>query len=414
MLNSMAPRGFDRRVWIIFSGNLLNAFGMSMVWIFLTVYLNIRLGISMTFIGTMFMASTWFSIFAQIFGGSFCDAIGRRKVMLIGLFFQGITFLLLGMTTSKGPLFALFIFQGMVGSLFRPAAQAMIADIVKEEKRVEAYGLLRVGANAGYGMGAMIGGFLAAFAYRNLFFFAATTNFVYLVLAIIFLSETLPQSNTHEIEINFSKKLFGYFSEYRKILLDIVMVVFCIAATLNTFVYSQTTTTFSVYSMKSIGISTQQLGMMWALNAWMVVILQMPVASLVKKIKITHVLMLGSVFYAVAFLLLPFSASYLHLLVFMLILTTGELVISPVIITFVANIAPPDMRGRYMAFSNITFSLGHSIGPFAGGRMMDKFDTKYLWYMVSFVAVISTTLFLKLEGTIKKDKIRNKILLEKE
>lgn len=401
MLERIVPRGFDKKIWIIFIGNLVNMFGQSMVWLFLTVYLNIQLGISMTFIGSMFLVGTWVSLVFQIVGGSLCDSWGRKAIMTTGLFSQAVIFVLLGLAHEKNTIFLLFVIEGAVGSLYRPAAQAMIADLVEEHQRVEAYGALRVGANAGYGLGAMVGGFLAASTYSNLFFLAGGTNVFYGMLALFFLTETLPACET--VKSSAMRRLVSYFRGYGVVAKDKVMIFYALGGALESFAYSQSGTTFSVFAMTAIGITTQQIGYMWAMNAWIVVLVQMPIAAYIKKLQITRALALGSALYMASFGILPFVQSFAHVLGFMLVFTAGELVISPVLMTFVANVAPYDMRGRYMAFSNITQSIGHSLGPFVGGRMLDKSPASSLWALTSVASMLSALSFLRLKAYIDSD-----------
>ena len=129
----------------------------------------------------------------------------------------------------------------------------------------------------------------------------------------------------------------------------------------------------------------------------------MPIAAGLKNVPITRALALGSALYMASFGVLPFVHSYAHVMLFMLIFTAGELVISPVLMTFVANIAPYDMRGRYMAFSNITQSVGHSLGPFVGGRMLDMAPASNLWALTAFASLLSALAFLRLGAYIQKD-----------
>ena len=51
----------------------------------------------------------------------------------------------------------------------------------------------------------------------------------------------------------------------------------------------------------------------------------------------------------------------------MVILTIGELLIAPTGTAVAANLAPPDMRGRYMGLYGITWGVAFGIGPVIGG-----------------------------------------------
>ena len=51
----------------------------------------------------------------------------------------------------------------------------------------------------------------------------------------------------------------------------------------------------------------------------------------------------------------------------------GEIVVSPASSNLVANMSPENMRGRYMGVYGLFSQFGWSMGPLAGGILMDAF-----------------------------------------
>ena len=86
----------------------------------------------------------------------------------------------------------------------------------------------------------------------------------------------------------------------------------------------------------------------------------------------------------------------------MVIITIGELIIVPTSSTYVANLAPPDMRGRYMSIYSLTWSLSIGIGPVLGGFLSDSYGSSATWYGGLVIGVISTTLFFVIERVFYK------------
>jgi MFS family permease len=82
----MIPRGFPKEMWVIFAGDIITALGMGMVFIFLSIYFNIVLGISMTILGTIWMVTDASSFFTQLIGGALADHFGRKRLMELSLF----------------------------------------------------------------------------------------------------------------------------------------------------------------------------------------------------------------------------------------------------------------------------------------------------------------------------------------
>jgi hypothetical protein len=48
--------------------------------------------------------------------------------------------------------------------------------------------------------------------------------------------------------------------------------------------------------------------------------------------------------------------------------------------------------------------MGASTGPFIGGRIMDVYSSRLLWYLISFVGLIAMTGYLILGVLFKEDK----------
>jgi MFS family permease len=73
----------------------------------------------------------------------------------------------------------------------------------------------------------------------------------------------------------------------------------------------------------------------------------------------------------------------------MVLITTGEMLHAPVTSSFVANLSPEDMRGRYMAIFGMSYMVPETLGVTLGGLVMDNFDQRLLWYFAGVLALIS-------------------------
>nr|HOP09510.1 hypothetical protein [Candidatus Methanofastidiosa archaeon] len=92
----MIPRGFPTEMWVIFAGDVITSLGMSMVFIFLSVYFNLVLGISMTILGLIWMVTDASSFLSQIVGGALADHFGRKRLMELSLFLRGVIWISIG------------------------------------------------------------------------------------------------------------------------------------------------------------------------------------------------------------------------------------------------------------------------------------------------------------------------------
>ena len=63
----------------------------------------------------------------------------------------------------------------------------------------------------------------------------------------------------------------------------------------------------------------------------------------------------------------------------MIILTFGELVIVPTASKYVADVAPANLRGRYMSIYWFGWGLARTLSPLIGGFLNDAFFPQAIW-----------------------------------
>ena len=80
----------------------------------------------------------------------------------------------------------------------------------------------------------------------------------------------------------------------------------------------------------------------------------------------------------------------------MVILTIGELLIAPTGTAVAANLAPPDMRGRYMGLYGITWGVAFGIGPVIAGYLNDNVAPRAIWIFALAAGLMAATGFLLL------------------
>jgi MFS family permease len=71
-------------------------------------------------------------------------------------------------------------------------------------------------------------------------------------------------------------------------------------------------------------------------------------------------------------------------------MTIGELILMPTSSTYVADLAPPDMRGRYMSIAGLTWSAAAGIAPVLGGYLNDHLAPVAIWYGGFVIGILGT------------------------
>ena len=115
--------------------------------------------------------------FAQLvispFAGKWVDSIGRKKMIVIGMFIFGFSEMLFGFGQKVEILYISRILGGISAAFIMPAVTAYVADVTSLRERPKAMGYVAAAISAGFIIGPGIGGFLAEHGTRLPFFFAA-------------------------------------------------------------------------------------------------------------------------------------------------------------------------------------------------------------------------------------------------
>jgi len=368
---------YPRQFWTLVLGTFIDRLGGALMFPFFTLYITRKFNVGMTDVGVLFGLFSVASIVGSTFGGALADRLGRKGMLIFGLIASALTSLLMGVVNSMGIFFVSALFVGLFANVGGPAQQAMVADLLPEEKRAQGFGILRIVVNLAITIGPAIGGLLAAKSYLLLFICDAVTSLITAGIVFLAIRETKPAlpEGKHE------QTMAQTFGGYRVALRDATFVLFIGACILMTLVYMQMNTTLSVYLRDVHGISEQGFGYILSLNAAMVVLFQFAITRRIRKYRPLAMMAVGTLLYAVGFGMYGFASAYVLFLVAMVIITIGEMIVAPISQALVAQLAPEDMRGR--------------------GLIMDNTDPRWVWYAAGLVGLIAAVWFVLLQRRVQ-------------
>lgn len=389
---------YDRQVWILMGGSLINSFGFSIAYPFISLYLFKYRGIPMTDVGIAIMIAAVIGLGGQLLGGELCDRIGRKAVMIAGIALNAVAFGLLTAAilfqAGYAEFVALMCLREIAGGLYRNVPTVMVSDVVPAGDRNGAFSLLRIGGNLGFALGPIVGGILATYSYAYMFAVTMITSTIFLLISVFLLRDTRPE----RCGVSAAKSGTNVWADHP-------FVLFCLVSALISIVYSQMLSTFSTYSGSYGQIDESMIGLLFSLNGFMVVFLQYPISVFLERFKLTTSLMVGAILYAAGFGMVGLCTGFWPLFVSMFVISMGELVFSPSSMNIVARMARPESRGRYMGFSGVVGNAGFAVGPFVGGYLMDKFSTmvELMWLTMGLMALVCVLGFLLLRSTVSKE-----------
>jgi MFS family permease len=392
-------KGYPRQFWLVVTVMTLSYLFHSMLWPFLIIYASQKLNLTLTAVTGLLTLHSLVGLVTTFLGGAIADRFGRKWVMALALFLCGISWYLFQFADQFSIFALLMAFNGATTPLYRLAADAMMADVVPSEKRIDGYSILRLGNNLGVALGPAIGGFLSAVSYDISFTTAGLGIFACGILVTLFSIETIPS----QTDVQLGTEQSG---GYGRILHDSRFLGLIGSYSLNRICSSTLWMVLAVYAKQNYGISESLYGFIPTTNAVMVILFQMMVTSRVKHQRPEKSMIIGALFYAVAVFSVAFGRGFWAFWLCMVVATIGEMILVPTSTTYASLLAPEDMRGRYMSIYTLSGGLGPGVGPLIGGVMNDNFGPRTIWYTGGAIGALSALAFLLNSRRLSKSPVR--------
>jgi MFS family permease len=390
---------YPRAFWTLVIVSFIDRLGGALLFPFFALYITSKFHVGMTEVGILFALFSVSSFIGVLLGGALSDRLGRKGMVIFSLISTSVSNVIMGLVDSLTVFFMFALVVGIFTDAGHPAHQAMVADLLPEEKRAEGFGILRVVFNLSVAIGPAIGGFIAARSYLALFITDAIVSLISAFIIWRAMPETKPQPEHDYVP----ESMMSTFRGYGKVLRDTLFLLFITGGVLSGFAYMNMNTTLGVYLRDSHGIPESGYGFILSLNAAMVVLFQFWITRRIKMFAPMIVMAVGTLLYAVGFALYGFVTTYVLFLLAMAIITIGEMLIAPVSQAQIARFAPEDMRGRYMAIAGFSFGIPYAIGPLLAGFVLDNTQAEVLWWAAGIVGLLSAMVYLRLHRALGRE-----------
>ena len=340
-------------VWPLFIGTLINRFG-GFVLVFLVLYLRSR-GYSPAAAGGSVGAYGLGALAAAPLGGSLADRYGRRNSIVASMIGSAAAMLLLWQASSLAAIVALAAAAGLFGSLYRPAASALLADIVPSENRLVGFAVYRFAVNLGMALGPVSAGLLARHGFGLLFIGDALTSLACGMISFLWLPRDVLAQPSEETRSGATRTILG----------DRPFMLFLAASVTGALVYAQMTSTLPL-AVVADGHSRAFYGLLISLNGALVILVEVPLVGVTRRLPARLPIAVGYLLVGVGFALTGASPAAAVLVSSVIVWTFGEILGAPVVQAYVAELSPEHARGRYAAALGLTFAGGDVVGPVLG------------------------------------------------
>lgn len=387
---SALARSYPRQYWLMVAGMMISNAGGSLVWPYLLIFASSRLGLPLAAVGSLITIQAASGMLASFVAGTLADRLGRKLVMTVSLASNGLIYLVLLGAHGYLEFAVLLALFGMSNPLYQVGADAMLADMIPSEQRTQAYAINRIASNAGFALGPAIGGFLAATSYSLAFYGASAGFLTYAVLITVLARETLPGRRGTGAPASSPIVAAGHRGRgYGIVLRDRRFVLFAALLSLGLVAPTSVWILLAVYAKTNFGLPEYLYGWIPTVNAIMCVVVQYPVTLVTRRFPALPVITVGMVIYAVGAGSVALMTSFPGFLASMVVLTFGELVVVPVASKYVADLAPSDLRGRYMSVYWLGWAASRATAPLVGGFLNDHVAPIAIWYGAFTIGLVS-------------------------
>ena len=379
--------GLPRPAWLLATVLLVNTSG-TMVVFFLTIYLTRHLGwtpdsagLGMSGYGVGMLAGT-------LTGGLMSDRLGAYRVQRLSLTGAGALLLALSFLQSAYFVVPAVVIWGFFAAALSPANAAAMAAVCPPDIRARGFVLNRLAANLGVTIGPVVGGILAQYDYRLLFWVDSVTCLLAAGASLWFFAEHGPE--TAPLPHGSDGPRYERWRDDR-VFVALMGLTFGVA-----LVFSQLFSTYGMYLKLSAGLAESRIGGLIAINTAMIVIIQMPLTHATDRLSRTRITALGALLLGIGFGLTPLSNHLGYLASVVALWTFGEMLTLPVLTTLVSLRAPEGGQGRYQGLFSMSYSLGVIVGPAIGTRLYTHGGGTALWGAVAATAIVVSLAMLAL------------------
>jgi MFS transporter, DHA1 family, tetracycline resistance protein len=371
-------------LFIIFITVFIDLLGFGIIIPLLPFYAE-HFGASALVVGLLSSSFSLAQFLFAPFWGRLSDRIGRRPVILIGLFGSALSYTFFALATSLPMLFLARTLAGIAGANI-PTAQAFIADTTTAETRARGMGLIGAAFGLGFIFGPAIGGFLSHWGYAAPAWFAAALSLANFLAALFLLPESRPPQARDASRP-------GRFEVIRRAVaqpnLPMVLLVYFLVVT----AFASFEATFALYSERRFGFTPATIGYMFA---WIGVVLAtvqgVLVGRVVKRIGERRLVPLAIFVIGLALGFVPVAGSVPLLAAVAGLLAFGMGFNSPSMLSAISQLADARDQGSTLGVSQSLGSLARIIGPLWGGWVFDQFGIGFPFFTAAGVMLLACAL----------------------
>lgn len=374
--------------------NAIGGFGTGIIRIWIPRYFN-ELGGKPFTLGLMTAAALVIQCAMFLLGGIIADHYGRRRIIVLSAFY-GISFPLLYAITRDWRTFALLIVLSALGTVSRPASQALVIDSIQPKKRTTGIASLQVISSIPVPIAILIGAWLIQNhslldGFRLACIYAAAAALASAFVVLLFLKETLRSKVAGKL--TFPK--FNAFRSFMKLphQLPTSLKALIVSYALIMFANGAVGQYYILYAHDVIKLTDPEWGLIVSLQFLLAIVLKIPGGHFSDKFGKRKIMIISAATCAPFAILFTFSRSFVQALIVALLLIVTGIYYAPAHEALQADLTPRAMRGRITALWDVSNAVSAALGALIGGFLFQIVNPAAPFYLFA-AAELMAALFL--------------------
>lgn len=323
-------------------------------------------------IGFMVAAFSLSQFLFSPFAGRLSDKIGRKPIIVAGLFVFALSEWMFGASNTIFFLFFARILGGLGAALSMPAIFAYVADITTDEERGKAMGIVTAALTTGFIIGPGIGGYLAQLGLRAPFYGAAIAGLLAAIITIIFLPKKVTIPNTAPLEKS-AEHGKEFLPLWKQLILSVKEPYFfsLIIVFIAAFGLANYETVFALYVDHKFGFTPQDIALIITLGSIAGAVIQATIfGKLLEWFGEFKIIVLSLLFTGIFVILLTFTSTYWIIFAVTFIVFLGSDLLRPALGTLLSKMTKNE-QGYVQGLNSSYTSLGNIVGPILAGSLFD-------------------------------------------
>jgi multidrug resistance protein len=380
-------------VMVLIGIALVDMIGFGIVLPLLPFY-AVEFGAADWMVGPLVASFSVAQLLSAPFWGKISDHYGRRPLILIGLAFSALSYVLFGLATTIAVLFVSRIVQGASGGTIA-VAQAYVADTTKPERRAQVLGWLSAATGAAFMIGPAIGSWAWRWGGHTApGFVAAALCVVNLGLAVRFLPEP-SASRRREARGSLAVPPLRevVHAALRGPLARMIGVYF-----LGMGAFTAMTAIFPLFLEERFGIDESTVGYVFVyVGSVSVLVRGVAVGKLVGRFGEPNVCRFGAAMLGIGLAVGSVADTYPLLAIAITLVAAGTGTLFPPLAALISRSAAAEEQGSTLGLNQFFGGVARVVGPLGGAAVFDVYGpgAPFLTAAVGVAAAFVIALGLK-------------------